>query len=275
VKSWKYSICNESFEGWPLERMAKFVADLGYEGVEVAPYTLCKAVTDLGPKQREQIRHTFERAGIAVSGLHWILAKTEGFMLNGTDPLVRERTKQYLLALIDFCADIGGSMLVFGSPAQRNIQPGFAKEEAWKNMLDAMYRCGVRSQQRGVVFCIEPLNGKDINIVHGVDEAAELVRQVNHPGFQLMVDVKSMARDSRPIPDQIRSVAPYMRHVHVQDPNLKGPGMGDLDFRPILKVLWELRYDRYVSVETFDFTPGPETLARESIQNMRAAEPQA
>ncbi len=270
---WKYSICNESFEGWPLERVASFVAGLGYQGLELAPYTLCRLVTDLSAEERRRIRRTVEDTGLAVAGLHWLLARTEGLQLNDPDPTVRQRTAEYLLALIDFCADVGGKILVFGSPQQRGIRPGYTKEQAWKSSVEIMRCCGARALERGVVFCVEPLTDRETNFITSVDEAAELVRRVDHPGFQMMVDVKAMAQDPRPVSEQVRLVFPLIRHVHVNDPNLRGPGMGSLDFRPILRTLWELGYSGWLSVETFDFSPGPELLARESMANLRAAEP--
>ena len=49
----------------------------------------------------------------------------------------------------------------------------------------------------------------------------------------------------------------------------KIPGMGDIDFVPILAALNEVGYDGWVSVEVFDYDPGVEALARESIDYMK------
>ena len=271
--AWKYALCNEMFEGWSLERTAACAAELGYQGLELAPYTLCDAVTDLSAADRRQIRRTIEAAGLAVVGLHWLLARTEGLQLNDPDPAVRERTAQYVLALVDCCADLGGQVLIFGSPQQRNLRPGWSREEAWQSTVEIMARCGRRAQERGVCFCIEPLSLKETDFIVNVDEAAELVRRVAHPGFQMMVDVKAMAQAPRPIAEQIRSVHPLFQHVHVNDPNMLGPGMGQVDFRPILSALQELNYDRWLSVEVFDFSLGPERIARESLANLQQALP--
>lgn len=271
--SWRYAICNELFEGWPLAKTAALVAELGYEGLELAPFTLCDYVTNLSAAERRQIRQTIEGAGLAVVGLHWLLAQTEGFQLNDPDPDVRERTTQYLLALIDCCADVGGEVLIFGSPQQRNLLPGWTAEEAWQSAMEIMGHCGERAQERGVTFCVEPLSTKETDFIFKVDQAAELVRQVDHPGFQMMVDVKAMSNDPRPIPEQIKLVHPLFQHVHVNDPNLRGPGMGDLDFRPILQTLSDLNFSRWVSVEVFDFSPGEERTAQESITYLQEVQP--
>ena len=265
-----YAICNELFEGWPLEKTADFVAELGYQGLELAPFTLCKVVTDLSGAARLRIRRTVEGAGLSVVGLHWLLAQTDGFQLNDSDPTIRARTAQYLLDLIDCCAELGGDVLIFGSPQQRDLPPGRSRAEAWKSTAEIMHRCGVRAQEQGVLFCIEPLSRNETNFIVNVDEAAQLVRQVDHPGLQMMVDVKAMSHDPRPIPQQIRAAHPLFQHVHLNDPNLRGPGMGDLDFQPILQTLDDLDYTRWLSVEVFDFTPGAERTARESLACLNA-----
>lgn len=261
----RFAICNELFEGWPLYEIAAFVADLGYQGLELSPFTFCEHVTELSAADRRQIRQTLESTGLEVVGLHWLLAKTAGFQLNDADAHVRERTAQYLLDLIDCCADLGGEVLTFGSPQQRDVPASRAEEEAWKSTLEIMHRCGVRAQERGVIFCVEPLSSKETNFIVNVDEAAEMVRQVGHPGLQMMVDTKAMSHDPRPIPEQIQRVHPLFQHVHANDPNLRGPGMGELDFQPVLRTLRTLNYARWISVEVFDFTPGAERTARESL----------
>jgi sugar phosphate isomerase/epimerase len=257
------------FEDWPLDRIAATAAQIGYQGIELAPFTLADLVTDLTATDRRKIRQDVEGAGLAVSGLHWLLAQTP-FRLNVPDPDERARAADYLLALIDFLADVGGDILVFGSPAQRDPADGFAPEDAWQSTVEIMRRCGERASARGVTFCIEPLGTP---FVTWVDDAARMVQEVDHPGFRMMVDCKSMAQDGRwSLSDQIRAAGPWFEHVHVNDPNLLGPGMGEMDFAPILATLADLAYAGWVSVEVFRYELGPERIARESLANLRAAE---
>lgn len=265
---WRYSLCNEMFEGWELADIAQLAAEIGYQGVELAPYTFAPLVTDLSAADRHKIRQDVEDAGLKVSGLHWLLARTP-YMLNTPDPEERARAAQYLLDVIDFCADVGGDILVFGSPQQRDPVEGFSKEEAWASTVKAMRRCGERAEERGVFFCIEPLGTPFIT---WVDDALRLVQEVDRPGFRMMVDCKSMGQDTRwPPSEQLRYASPWFKHVHVNDPNRLGPGMGELDFAPIMATLRELEYDGWVSLEAFLFPKGPERLARESMDNLRSA----
>lgn len=271
---YKFAICNELFENWTLEKTASVVAEIGYQGLELAPFTLCNLITDLSAAERLRILRTIEGAGLSVAGLHWLLAKTEGYQLNDSDPDVRERTAQYLIDLIDCCADIGGDVLIFGSPQQRDLPEGRSQDDAWQSTVDIFHRCGERAQEQGVIFCLEPLSTHETNFITNVTEAAEMVRAVDHPALRMMVDTKAMSHTPLPIDEQIRDVYPLIHHVHVNDPNLRGPGMGELDFQPILQLLHELKYDRWISVEVFDYSPGAENTARESLQYMQKIQKQ-
>src|SRR6185312_16474114 len=108
----KYAICNETFEGWEHARVCQRVAELGYGGLEVAPFTLAPRITDVSNLQRSELRRQAEAAGIQIIGLHWLLAKTQGFHLTSPDAAIRRTTGQYLAELARAAADLGGNLLV-------------------------------------------------------------------------------------------------------------------------------------------------------------------
>ena len=99
---------------------------------------------------------------------------------------------------------------------------------------------------------------------------AALMDRLAHPWVRLHLDVKAMSSEAKPVPDVIREFAPWMRHFHANDANRRGPGFGETDFVPIFRALKDVGYDGWVSVEVFDYTPDPETIARESLRHMRA-----
>lgn len=265
----RFAICNEIFRDWPIERILTYAAELGYDAVEVAPFTLASRVTELGAERRAAIREAAGRAGIQVSGIHWVLAQTEGFHLTDPDPAIRSRTADYLVDLVDFCGDLGGGFMVVGSPKQRNLAASVSLEQGivWTREV---FRTAVRqAEKRGVVVCFEPLSPVETNFINTAEQAIHLVSGLASPHFKIILDVKAMSSESLPIPEIIRRSHPHFAYVHANDRNLKGPGFGDVDFRPIAAALAEVRYDGYVSVEVFDFTEGPEVIARKSLEYLK------
>ncbi len=121
----------------------------------------------------------------------------------------------------------------------------------------------------GVTICLEPLAPSETNFLNTAADAAALAAEVGSPAFQIMLDVKAMCSEGRPLPEIIRSMRGRFAYFHANDRNLKGPGFGDVDFGPIAAALKESGYDGTVSVEVFDFTEGPEVIARKSREYLR------
>jgi sugar phosphate isomerase/epimerase len=265
----RFAMCNEFCQGWDFARVCALAAECGYDAVELAPFTLSDSVENITASQRQALRETARKAGLEIVGLHWLLVKPEGLYINSRDEALRRRTTDYLKKQIEFCADIGGTRMVVGSPKQRNVTAGDTYEAAWDRTVEVFKELAPIAHDSGVCLCFEPLAPTETNFVNTAAEARRLVEAVDHPGFQMMLDVKAMSGDVEPIPDIIRKSARYVKHFHANDANRSGPGFGDTDYRPIVKALREIRYGGYVSVEVFDFSPGPERIARESIRYLK------
>lgn len=270
-----YAICNETFPGWDHPRVCEFVANLGYRGLEIAPFTLGPAPTALPMPERALLKAMAQRAGVEIVGLHWLLARTTGLHLTHPDADVRQRTADYLADLANLCGDLGGSLMVLGSPQQRDRLPGVTPAEAFEYARDTLSLAMPRLGERGVRLCVEPLGTAETNFLNTCAEACELIDAVDHPLCLLHLDVKAMASecgtmdDAHAIAALVRQYASRAGHFHANDPNRRGPGFGPMDFRPIFAALKETHYAGWISVEVFDYSPNPETIARQSIEYMR------
>jgi sugar phosphate isomerase/epimerase len=268
----KYAICNETFEGWDHARVCDTVAGLGYAGLEVAPFTLAPLITDVTAARRGELRRQAEGAGLKIIGLHWLLAKTTGFHLTSPDAAVRKRTGLYLADLATAAADLGGDILVLGSPMQRNLAEGMTKTQGDELAADTISHCLATLADRRVNLCLEPLTTAETNFMTSAAEGVGLIRRIGHPFVRLHLDVKAMSSEGTPVPDIIRANAEFLHHFHANDPNKRGPGFGDTDFKPIFRALKDVNYTGWVSVEVFDYSPDPVTIARESIRYMGECE---
>jgi sugar phosphate isomerase/epimerase len=269
----RFAICNELFEGWDFRRQVEFVKKTGYDGLELAPFTFADSVTEISADRRKELKTIAADAGLELTGLHWLLVKPPGLHITHPDKAIRAKTVDYLKHLIDFCGDVGGKVMVFGSPNQRKILPEITRDQGWQYAVESFAACGDTAAKRGVTLCLEALPESLTNVLNTNAEVIRMVRDINHPAIRMMVDVKSMCAESISIPENIRNSREFFRYVHANDANMRGPGFGDVDFKPILRTLQEVGYNGYVSVEVFDFKPDPETIARESLRYLRASLP--
>ena len=271
----KFAICNETFGDRAFADTFSTIRKLGYTGVEIAPFTFQPAaapfdVRNVPAEQIVETRQQAEDAGLEIVGLHWLLAKTEGFHLTRPDPTVRRRTADYLRTLVEVCADLGGKVMVLGSPQQRNLLPGVSYDDAEAYATEVLHAVMPACRQYDVTIALEPLGPAEGDFLLNANAGIRLAEMVDSPHCKLHLDVKAMSSEDRPIADIIRDSRDWLAHFHANDPNLLGPGMGEVDFKPIFAALREIGYDRWVSVEVFNYEPSPDEIARRSIEYMRS-----
>ncbi len=265
----KFAICNETFKDWPFEKAFAYARELGYTGIEFAPFTINPNAYEISAEKRAEIRRQVEDAGLQAIGLHWLLAFTEGYYLTSPDADVRRKTSEYLQELARLCRDLGGRVLVLGSPQQRNLLPGVTMDEAMENAADVLRGAMDVMAECDVVLAVEPLGPMEGDFLLTADLGVQLMKMVDSPNCRLHLDVKAMSSEKKPVGDIIRDCAEFMEHFHANDPNCRGPGMGDVDFVPIMQALNDVDYQGWVSVEVFDYEPGVEALASESIEYLK------
>lgn len=269
--SYRIAICNELFEGWTLAETSARCREWGYDGLELAPFTLGERPLELTPRERAEIRTTISAAGLEVVGLHWLLARTKGLHLTTADGATRKRTLEYLQGLADLCADLGGTVLVFGSPQQRSLEPGTTHAEAEARAIELFRQLTPKLAERGVVLGLEPLGPEETSFMQTAESAVRLIEAVGSATVRLHLDVKAMSTEQRGYDELIRRFAPWLVHFHANDPNRLGPGMGAVDYRTFWGEL-ERSYRGWLSVEVFDYAPGPERIARQSLNYLRELE---
>ena len=267
----KFAICNETFGDWPLDRALAYSREAGYTGWEVAPFMLTDDICSFSAGERDAYRKQVEEAGFEITGLHWLLAKTEGLHLTTMDGDVRKRTSDYISDLARLCHDLGGKVMVLGSPQQRNVPEGQSMESAMANAADVIRAAVPVLEELNVQIALEPLGHEEGNFLLTAAKARELQRMIDSEQVKLHLDVKAMSDEGTPVPQIIRDNADAMIHFHANDPNRQGPGMGDVDFVPIFQALQDIGYADWVSVEVFDYEPGVERLVTESMKNMQKA----
>jgi D-psicose/D-tagatose/L-ribulose 3-epimerase len=262
----RIALCNEVIAPMPFPQQCEYAAKLGYDGLEIAPYTLSEEPHRMGSAQIAAARSAAEDHGVAVTGLHWLLVKPAGLSISSKDQNVRQRTVDVMLSLIDLCAALGGKYLVHGSPQQRRIEAGETRTAAMARAQECFAAVAERAQKAGVVYCIEPLSSEQTPLINTLEEAAHLVEAIRSPAVKTMLDCSSAGRmEKEPLGALADRWLPkgLIAHVQVNDRNRRGPGQGEQRFAPLFASLKKHGYAGDVAVEPFDYVPdGPGAAAR-------------
>jgi len=268
----RIALCNEVIAPMPFPKQCEYAAKLGYDGLEIAPYTLSDEPHRMGAAQLAAARSAAEDAGIAVTGLHWLLVKPAGLSISTRDDAVRKRTIEIMHVLIDQCAELGGRYLVHGSPHQRRIDPGETRAAAMARARDSFAAVAEHAAKAGVVYCIEALSAEQTPLINTLEEAAQLVAEIGSPAVRSMLDCSSAGRmEKEPVQALVDRWLPkgVIAHVQVNDRNRRGPGQGEQRFAPLLASLRRHRYGGDIAVEPFDYVPDGPAAAARAIGYMR------
>ena len=267
----RVSLCNEVIAGLPFAQQCELAAALGYDGLEPAPFTFGEDPTKLTTAEITQLRRAAADAGIAITGLHYLMKAPAGLSITTADPAVRAHSIAVMRAMCGLCAELGGKILVHGSPDQRVLEPG-DEENSRKRGIECFAAVADAAADAGVTYCIEPLARNQTAFINTVAEAAAIVRQVDKPALRTMIDCSAAGQaETEPVDALIRRWLPtgLIAHMHFNDPNRRGPGEGELAFAPILAALRDCGYAGDASIEPFVYQPDGPTCAARGIGYIR------
>ena len=266
----KISLCNEVIRELPFERQCELVKKLGYDGLEIAPVTLSDDPPKIPAARRTELKKIAADNGIAITGLHFLMVAPAGLSITTKDRIVRARSVGVIHALCGLAADLGAKLLIHGSPVQRQLEPG-DEAEGKKRGIESFAAAAAAAEKAGVTYLVEPLAPQDTGFVTSVDEALEIVRAINSPALKTMIDCSAMGRAGFDVPALIRKFLPtgLVAHIHLNDPNRRGPGEGEMKFGPILSALFEMKYAGMASIEPFIYEPDGPTCAARQIGYVR------
>ena len=158
--------------------------------------------------------------------------------------------------------------MIFGSPQQRSATGGLSPAAATANYVEGLAAVAPQAEQRGVTILIEALPLAQSDVVTTLDEAALLVDRIHSPAVRTMFDVHNAIDEIEPHQVLIDRHFDKIRHVHVNELDGRHCGTGAYDFRPIFETLARRGYTGWVSLEAFDFSYEPTTIANDSLRHL-------
>ena len=272
----KLALCNEVLRPLAFAEQCHAAKAMGYDGLEVAPFTLAANPLEIGERDAAEFRRVADDHGLPIFGLHWLLVAPSGLSIVSPDDAVRERTVAAMRRLIGLCAELGGNYLVHGSPQQRSVPAGSTHAEALARATECFAAVADAARAAGVIYCIEPLSTRETDLINTVAEAAQIVDAIGSPALRTMIDCSAAGQtEAEPVAALLSRWigSGHVAHVQANDPNRRGPGQGAMAFAPIMEALVRLQstgaYRGIVAVEPFDYVPDGMGCAAHSIGYLR------
>ena len=245
----RFAVSNIGLPAFDHASLLGRVRAFGLEGLEVAPSRVWRD-TWRGLKSADvaAYRRAVEGAGLRVIGLHSLFFdQPELGLFKGA--AARARTLAFLEHLSAVCRDLGGRTLVYGSAAARrrgDLAPGVAFAEA-ADFFGALAR---RIEGHGTCFCFEPLGPDESDFVNSAFDSIRIVKAVANPRLRVQLDAKALVANNEATIATFRAAAPFLVHVHANDPGLGVLGStGQVDHAALGSMLRDIGYDGCVSIE--------------------------
>ena len=265
----KFALCNEVFRELSIEDSFSKIAEIGYHGVEISPFTLQSNPLNLSNSDADRCRNAAQLSGLEIVGLHWLMAETRGLHLTHSDSNMRQAARDYLKKLVFLTSRMGGSIMVLGSPDQRNLEFGTMYQDAFDRAVEIISDVSISAEEYGVMIAIEPLSPVETSFLASSEEASRFIEEVNHPACRLHLDMKAMAHEPAGALATIYKHHSKLIHFHANDINHRGPGQGPTDLASVIAALNKIKYQKWISVEPFDYYPSPFECAQISLKNLK------
>ncbi len=272
----RLSVCNELYESADFAESCRSIKRAGWDGIEIAPFTLMTDATQLPAARRREVRDIIVGEGLSFVGLHWLTVGPQGLHVTTPDERVRKQSWEYVRGLVELCADLrppnqaSGGVMVFGSPGQRKTTGGLSPAEATRNYVEGVKSIAGDLESHGVTLCVEALPQDQCDVIVTLDEAAGIVDEIGSPNVRTMFDSHNAIDEEEPHAELVKRHWDKIRHIHVNELDGSYPRAGGgYDFKPVLQAAKDRRFAGWVSMEVFDFTPGAERIVNESMAYLR------
>lgn len=251
------AVCNEMFGNQEFAKTCGLLKTCGFEGVEIAPYTLSNVNGYFSTSTLAQIRSTLEAHELAFAGFHWLFAHPSGLHITTADPLARRKALDHLKGLLFAAGELGGGNLILGSPKQRSVSDA-TPEEGLRRLADFLVEAADAALEANSIICLEALPKKETNVMNTLAEARSLVERIRHPAVQSMFDFHNCGDEALGWLELVRDYQDIIRHVHINRNDGGHPLPGsEGQYRPTFKELAVQKYTGWVSLEIFTIPADP------------------
>jgi D-psicose/D-tagatose/L-ribulose 3-epimerase len=247
----------------------------GFDGVEVPLFR---------PKE---FPAALIREGVESNGLECTVCSVlvDGMNLISGDADVRRRTQAHLKDAVKAAAEAGAKMIAGPLYSPVGYLPGRRRTgDEWTWAVEGHQALGDTLARHGVTMAIEPLNRFETYFLNTASDAAMLAAQINHPNVGILFDTFHANIEEKDVGAGYRTVGQHLKHVHTCENDRGIPGSGHVEWPGVFQALRDLRYDGWLTIESFGFAlpdlsaaaaiwrdieSSPESIAIEGVKFLR------
>lgn len=207
-------------------------------------------------------------AGIPTPNANLFLPGT--LKLTGPEAVSADEQMAYVKKAFTRLERLGVKILCFGSGGARRVPDGFPKDQAFAQLVAFGKRIAPEAKAHGITVVIEPLRKQETNIINTTAEGFALVKAVDHPNFELLVDFFHLASEQED-PKILLEAKDHIRHTHMANPQGRVFPLAwdEYDYAPFFAALRRIGYAGRMSIEAS--SPDVPAQAPRSIELLRRA----
>ena len=230
-----------------VQRLLPAIKENGFDGIEFPLFRL-------EGFDAAAVRKDTEAAGLECTVAS---ALTGGLSLISDDADTRAKARQQLKDKLNAATEAGAKVFCGPMYSPVGYLPGRRRTaDEWKQAVEGFHSMGETLTANGMVLAIEPLNRFETYFLNTAADAARLCDQIDHPNIGILFDTFHANIEEKDIAAGIRTVGRHLRHVHTCENDRGIPGSGHVEWSGVFQALRDLRYDGWLTIESFGFNIG-------------------
>lgn len=216
----RLSVSNIAWDAAEDEAVVALLRAEGIAYIDVAPSKLFVNVAEADLPAAQKVRARLAAQGLRVAGMQSLLYGTQGLNVFA-EAAVQRRMLAHLAHVCRLAGALGCPALTFGSPKNRDPK-GLTSAQAWTQGRNFFRRLGDHAAAAGVTVCLEANpTAYGCTFLTTTDEAAAMVRDVDHPHLRLQLDFGTCALNAEDPEATLAAHATLVGHVHVSEAHLR------------------------------------------------------
>jgi len=128
-------------------------------------------------------------------------------------------------------------------------QPPREEERQWS--IEILQKAAEYAGKANIILAPEALNRFECYLYNTMADLKTMAEQVNHPNLGAMYDTHHGNIEEKGQAKAIKTIAPYLKHVHISENDRGTPGSGQVNWDEVFRTLNKINYKGWLTIEAF------------------------